>query len=245
MAIQKTEAIVLRTLDFRETSLIVNFFTKDFGKISGLIKGIRNNPQRYGGLPLSFSQNAIVFYEKPHAELNLVTQCDAQDQFLSIRQNLTKTNFAHYFIELLDAVTFDFDKNEALFSLITDSLQALAQDRALEQIARTFEIKLLKLSGFKPRLDTCVHCQKDIVEAARFSSLLGGMLCAYCFTQDRTARGMLKGTLASIDYIEKANWQKALALKLSANIASELKITLSRFLNIHLEKEIKSQKFLN
>ena len=81
MAIQKSEAIVLRTRDFRETSLIVNFFTKDFGKMHGLIKGIRRTPQRYGGMPLNFSRNHIVFYEKPSRELNLVTQCDIEESF--------------------------------------------------------------------------------------------------------------------------------------------------------------------
>ena len=100
MAIQKSKAIVLKTRNFRETSLIVNFFTKDFGKLNALIKGIRNEPQRYGGLPLTFSSNFIVFYTRAKRDLNLVTQCDAQEHFQSIRQDLEKTNYANYFVEL-------------------------------------------------------------------------------------------------------------------------------------------------
>jgi DNA repair protein RecO len=44
MSIHKTEAIVLSRRDFRETSLIANFFTRDYGRISGLLKGIRKEP---------------------------------------------------------------------------------------------------------------------------------------------------------------------------------------------------------
>ena len=244
MAIQKSEAIVIKTFDFRETSIIGNFFTKDFGKISGLIKGVRSQPQRYGGLPLTFSHSFIVFYEKQKRDLDLITQYDVKDEFLPIRGDLERIKYANYFVELLDAVTFARDKNEKLFELIINSLSALCQKLERWQIARIFEIKLLKLSGFKPRLDACVNCQREITGQGRFSSILGGVLCSRCFTSDRSAKAVLKGTLACIDYIEKSSWQKALQLKMGPSIAQELKIILSSFLDVHLEKEIKSQKFL-
>ena len=252
MAIQKSEAIVLKTSHFRETSLIVNFFTKDFGKIVGLIKGIRNEPQRYGGLPLAFSHNLIVFYERPKSDLNLVTQCDAREQFLPIRASLEKTNYANYFVELLDAVTQDYDKNKKLFALTVESLRVLCQNQQSWRIARIFEIRLLNLSGFKPRLDACVNCQKKIAKVfsngagqGRFSSLLGGILCPDCFNLDKKAKAILKGTLASIDYIENSSWGKVFHLKIASNVAAELVEILSSFLEIHLDKEIKSRKFLN
>ncbi|MBL7091852.1 MAG: DNA repair protein RecO [Candidatus Omnitrophica bacterium] len=244
MTIQKSEAIVLKTWSFRETSLIVNLFTKDFGKIGGLIKGIRQAPQRYGGLPLVFSRSSIVFYERPKRDLNLVTQCDAEEQFLPIRRDLEKTNYANYFLELLDAVTFDYDKNEGLFELTVDSLKALCLEQESWRIARIFEIRLLNLSGFKPRLDSCVNCQRRITAEGRFSSILGGILCPRCFACDSRAKATLRGTLASIDYIEKSSWQKALHLKIAPDIASELVTILTSFLDIHLDKRIKSRKFL-
>jgi recombinational DNA repair protein (RecF pathway) len=40
--IPKTEALVLNRRAFRETSLIAEFYTRDFGKMSGLLKGIRS-----------------------------------------------------------------------------------------------------------------------------------------------------------------------------------------------------------
>ncbi|UCB57409.1 MAG: DNA repair protein RecO [Candidatus Omnitrophota bacterium] len=253
MAIQKSEAIVLKTSDFRETSLVVNLFTKDFGKLGGLIKGIRLTPQRYGGMPLIFSRSSIVFYQNPKRDLSLVTQCDAQEQFLPIREDLEKTAYANYFLELLDTVTQDYDKNERLFELTVDALRALCHTRESWRIARIFEIRLLNFSGFKPRLDSCVNCQKEIVQEARlktggqgrFSSILGGILCERCFGHDKNAQATLKGTLASIEYIEKSDWSKALRLKIAPDIAAELVTILNSFLDIHLDKEIKSRKFLH
>ncbi|MFH1245158.1 MAG: DNA repair protein RecO [Candidatus Omnitrophota bacterium] len=245
MAILKSEAIVLKVQNFRETSLIVRFFTRDFGKISGIIKGIRKEPARYGGIPLTFSLNSIVFYGSIGKNLNLISQCDIADQFSAIRSDLQKTNYANYFIELLDAVTFEYDKNEHLFELVISCLGVLYGAQQCRQLARIFEIKLLNISGFKPRLDTCVSCQQKIPAQAKFSLVSGGILCPRCYVKDSSASAVMKGTLASLEYIEKVPVEKALQLKMTANIESELTVILSRFIRLHLDKEIKSQKLLN
>ncbi len=111
--------------------------------------------------------------------------------------------------------------------------------------ARIFEIKLLNLSGFKPRLDACVHCQKENIAQGKFSSVLGGILCPRCNAADQNAKKVFPGTLASIVYIEKTNWEKALQLKLSSNIAKELEEIMHSFLEVHLDKKSKARKFLN
>ena len=76
-----TPAFVLRTYDFRETSKIVNFYTRDFGKVKGILKGIRKDSKKFGStLPL-LSLNHIVFYKKRMTEIHLVSHCDLIDDF--------------------------------------------------------------------------------------------------------------------------------------------------------------------
>ena len=64
MSIQKTEAIVLNKHDFRETSIIANFYTRDFGKLSGIMKGIKEQPGKFASTLEPFSHNDIIFYKK-------------------------------------------------------------------------------------------------------------------------------------------------------------------------------------
>ena len=47
MSIDKAEGFVLSKRDLRETSIIVEFYTKEFGKISGILKGIRTEPEKF------------------------------------------------------------------------------------------------------------------------------------------------------------------------------------------------------
>ena len=74
MPIHKTEAVVLRKRDFRETSLIVEFYTREFGKMSGILKGIRSEPQKFASTLEPFSLNEIIFYSKRSSSLHLVSQ---------------------------------------------------------------------------------------------------------------------------------------------------------------------------
>ena len=41
MPIEHSEAIVIRTIDFSETSLILTLFSREFGKVRGIAKGAR------------------------------------------------------------------------------------------------------------------------------------------------------------------------------------------------------------
>ena len=70
MAIQKSEGILLRSQNLRETSIILTFYTRDFGKIKGVIKGARGAATQYGRSAFElFALDEIVFYERKRSEM--------------------------------------------------------------------------------------------------------------------------------------------------------------------------------
>ena len=245
MSIHKTEAIVLKKHDFRETSLIVNFFTRDFGKISGIMKGIRSEPGKFASAVEPFEHNEIVFYHKRNTSLHLVSQCDARNNFSATRQDIHKIGTASSIIELVDSVMPLEDKNEEVFDLALNSLKELEINPNPDKIMTIFTIKLLVLSGFKPHFDSCVSCGNKIFGQSKFSLVLGGLLCLRCQYKDMAARSIFRGTVASILHIEKNDFKINLNLGMNPQIKKELKIILGAFLNFHLERELKSQKVMN
>ena len=102
--ILKTEAIVLKSFDFRETSRIVTFFTKEYGKVKGILKGIRKDPKKFGSQVDKFSINDIVYYQHRNSDLHLVSQCDLRAFFFETRKDFKKTMAASYILELVDAI---------------------------------------------------------------------------------------------------------------------------------------------
>ncbi|MBU0502931.1 MAG: DNA repair protein RecO [Candidatus Omnitrophota bacterium] len=245
MPIHKAEAIVLSKRDFRETSLIVNFYTREFGKLSGILKGIRKEPIKFASSLEPFSLNDIVFYKNRSTTLHLVSQCDLKDNFSSIRQNMFKVGMASIVLELIDAVMQLDDKNEDIFQLGLDTLAGLASAPNPDKITTIFKIKMLSLSGFKPNLDSCVVCSNKILGESKFSLKSGGLLCLRCAPKDLNSRSIFRGTIATILHIERNDFKCNLNLGINPQIKKELDLVLNAFLNFHLEKELKSQKVLH
>jgi len=245
MSIHKTEAIVIKRHDFRETSVIADFYTRDFGKLSGLLKGIRTEPAKFASSLELFSYNEIIFYKKRNSSLHLVSQCDLRDNFDSIRQSIAKAGMATLMMELLGVVMASEDKNEEIFDLTLACLQELKTNYNPEKVVTIFKIKMLALSGFKPHFDSCVSCGDRIMGQSKFSLGLGGLLCPRCSYKDTSSRSIFRGTVASILHIEKNDFKTDLNLGMNPQIKKELGVILNAFLNFHLEKELKSQKVLN
>jgi DNA repair protein RecO (recombination protein O) len=245
MPIHKTEAIVLKKTDFRETSLIVNFFTRDFGKLSGILKGVRGEPGKFASTLETFSHNEIVFYKKNNTSLHLVSHCDIRDNFDPVRSDVLKVGMCSYMMELVNALMPPEDKNEEVFNLLLECLGELKTNANPEKINTIFKITMLALSGFKPHFDSCVSCGERVMGQSKFSLSLGGLLCAKCFARDTAGRGIFRGTVATILHIERNLFRNNLNLGLNPQIKKELEIILNAFLNFHLEKELKSQRVLN
>src|SRR3989338_4787948 len=208
MAIQTTEAVVLNRRDFRETSILATFYSKDFGKIKGILKGIRGDRSRYGSSSELFGLNKIVFYEK--------TQSDLVDGLFGIRKDLSAIAYATYFVELVDELTEPAEKNEAIFELLIGCLRLLAKGMEPTKIARIFEIRLLTLLGFGPT------AEGPSVKGIKVSM----------------------GTAQTFSRLKDAAWNSLLKFRISKSIEQELGSLVDRLLTSHLERPLKSKKFI-
>jgi DNA repair protein RecO (recombination protein O) len=237
MSIHKTEAIVLNTQNFRQTSLIANFYTRDFGKFSGLLKGMREDTAKFNSNLDVFSLNEIIFYKKINSSLHLISQCDLKKDFRLIKTDLERIRKAFSLVELVNILTVQEDKNERIFDLILACLEQLEKNSHSDKILIIFKIKLLDFCGFKPHLNSCVSCNNKIIAQARFSLKLGGLLCERCQGKDIKSRTVFRGTVASILYIEKNNFDDVLRLGMNQAIRRELNRVLDEFLEFHLDKK--------
>ena len=102
--ILKTEGFVLKTFDLRETSRIAIFFTKEYGKVSGVLKGIRKDHKKFGSSIDRFSLNDFVYYQYRNSDLHLISQCDLKNYYYPIRQDLKKSLAASYILELVNMI---------------------------------------------------------------------------------------------------------------------------------------------
>ncbi len=235
----------METRSCARRSIIANFYTKDFGKISGLLKGIREDPLKFASTLEPFSYNDVIFYKKRNSTLHLVSQVDLKYNFNGIRNSIFRIGVGSVIMELLHMVCLEEDINKEIFSLSLDSLKELENSQDADKIMTIFKIKLLALSGFKPHFDSCVSCSSKIIGQARFSVILGGLLCQECGNKDLKARSIFRGTVASILHIERNDLKSNLNLGMNPQIKKELDFVLNSFLNFHLGRKLKSGEVLS
>ncbi|MFH1847281.1 MAG: DNA repair protein RecO [Candidatus Omnitrophota bacterium] len=243
MAVQNAEGIILRKYLLRETSYILVIFTKEFGKITGVMKGIRNPYPQFAGDFEIFTRCGICFYKRKKSSMDLITQCDALESFLMARKSIERLTYANYFIELTGIVAIDHDQNENLYNVLLKSLRLLASSASAKRSARIFELKFLNALGLSPEFDACVMCGSRDNGLVRFSIKNGGVLCGKCSEEKAHGIEISPGTVNFMRKIQLNEIEDTGRFKVSAKVGQETEMILKRFIAYHINRPIKSLNF--
>ncbi|MFH1868591.1 MAG: DNA repair protein RecO [Candidatus Omnitrophota bacterium] len=244
MSIQKSEAILLSKRDIRETSSMVFFFTRDFGKIKSLIKGVRGPQAKFGQYLREFAKYDIVYYEKQKAAAYLTTQCDLKDAYTEIAEDLDKRISAYYILELVDKFTSQDDKSPEIYELLLWILEFIRKEKFITRAVIMFQLKLLEYAGFLPVLEACCDCSREVSSSAYFSVRMGGLLCASCRGADIQATPLSKGAISSVNLIRKNSLSQLSRLTMTNDINKELKRLLEGFITYHIGDHLKTGEFM-
>jgi len=244
MAIISAQGIILKVFDFRETSKIAVFFTEDHGRVTGILKGIRTRPKKFGSSLERFSLNQIVYYQYRNTDMHLVSQCDMRSYFYPIRQDLRRSMAASYAMELVYLMMPPEMPNKRIFRLLMHYLEDLQSCDDVDHLVKIFQIKALYFSGFRPHLDTCLQCQNKVHGRSWFSLQDGGLICNGCAGEQQSLHPISPGTVATMLTVERSSWNNCRRVKLLPKSREELKYILNNFLVFHLGRKVKSAKYL-
>jgi len=150
MAIVKTEAVILKCDNYRETSKIITFYTRQFGKIRGIAKGVRQTKSKWGGALQSMAHLDIIIYYKENRTLHLVSGAEHVRAMHQTSGDYDKMKIGFRIVELLNRMTPDEQANNAVFELVAESLRNLdGATKNFVNVLFNYEFKLLKLLGFE------------------------------------------------------------------------------------------------
>ena len=243
MAATKDLAFVLKTHDYRETSLMADLYTRGHGKVRGIIKGIRDTRARFGGTLEPFSLNEILFYRKKKGgDMHLVTHVECLDAYPAVRGDLERLAQACYCTELLNELSGAEDPSPASFDLFRDVLGFLGTGASPRRAARIFEIKLLGELGLMPETRACVSCGRPAPDPAYFSVPAGGIHCKGCGSGQGVP--ISKGALQFIEHVRRSDVAGLGRVKVSQEVGAELEKTLRRFIDYQLPAKLKTLTFM-
>lgn len=145
----KTEAIVLKSADLNEVDRLLTIYTKEFGKIQVLAKGIKKlgSKLRYHLEPLSYSHLILI----EGKNFKIVKDAVLINQFLSTRKDLEKIKVIYKIIDLIDELIVGEEKDENIWNLILKTLEGLNAGYLMSCITMDFQDDLLRLLGYDPK----------------------------------------------------------------------------------------------
>ncbi len=144
----KTEGIILKRLNFGEADKILTIYTKHYGKISALARGIRKTTSRKGG-NLELFNLATLFLVKGK-NLDIITEAQVKNSFDTLKKDLKKVYLAYHLCELVDKLTAENQQNRHVFDLFVKTMTNLSLNGAevFKDSIINFELSLLKILGF-------------------------------------------------------------------------------------------------
>jgi len=239
----RVEAVVLKRKDMGEADRLLTCFTRDRGKLRLIAKGIRKPASRKAGhLELFTHARYLVARARTW---DIVTQAEAINVFLQIREDLVRTSYAYYSAELLDRLTEEQDENQEVFDLFLETLARLCETGEMRIPTRYYELHLLTLAGFRPELFVCLGCGEQIQPMVNyFHYARGGVLCRSCGAGIAGSREVSLPALKVLRYMQTQPYISVQNLQLREGVHNEIEDILYHYLTYILEQNLKSVRFL-
>jgi DNA repair protein RecO (recombination protein O) len=150
--IESATGLILRTRPLTETSLIVNWLTREQGRVSTVAKGARRPKSPFAGKLDLFYLADFTFVRSRRSELHTLREVGLRETHAWLRTDLDRLRQTAYCAALVSQATEPDTPLPGVFDLMNGLLEHLAQQPLLPQTVFAFELKLLHDLGLSPDL---------------------------------------------------------------------------------------------
>ncbi|UCD29651.1 MAG: DNA repair protein RecO [Planctomycetota bacterium] len=206
----KDQAIVLRRLDYSETSQVLVFLTRDHGLQRLIGKGIKRGTKKQYAIGIDLLESGhLVFVKSTQGEgrLGTLTEWRQTQSHLGLRDNLQRWYAGQYAAEITTAMVEEADAHPDLFDALMELLAFLAAGNDPQEGLVRYQCALLRTVGLWPDLTRCVACDRPAPEgrAAYFSAQQGGLICRNCQQMSTEIR---KVSAAVLTGLREGKWEQ-------------------------------------
>src|SRR5690625_1472097 len=175
--LEQLEGIILKTNNYGETHKILTIFTKQLGKITAISRGANKPKSRLSAISQVFIQGHFLIYVSKG--LSTIQQGQIKQSFRHIREDIKKTAYATYIIELTEKLIDVKEPDPFIYDQLYQTLTWINEYDSYMIPMMMYELKLYTKGGFAPVVSNCVNC-KEKEFPFFFSIQEGGLLCERC-----------------------------------------------------------------
>ncbi|GAB6934243.1 MAG: DNA repair protein RecO [Bacillota bacterium] len=236
----RLEGVVLRTRDYGEGHKIITLFTREQGKLGAVARGAKKPRSRLAAVTQPLTHGLYLCHAG--GELATLSQGEVLHAFSRIRDDLIRTAYAAYMLEVTDRLLAEREAHPRLFDQLVGILQQLEAGKDPEILTRIYELHALAASGFRPHLDACVACGR--LEAAAFSVREGGFLCSACQQTDRDALPLAPAAVRVLRRLARVDVGQIGTINVKPETKAQLRRLMRAFWEEHVGLRLKSRDVL-
>lgn len=237
--ITKIEGMIINETPYGDTSKIIQIFTKEYGILGVMCKGVKSMKSRLRALTIKFTYGSFYIYYKED-KLSILKDVDILDDFKTIKNDIFLISYLNYLTELTTQV-YKQCNEPFLYKLYIEGVQKINEGLNPLVITNILELKYLPFLGVGLELDACRMCgnKTDIVT---IDADEGGYVCQSCYTNQILVNRKTVQMIRMYYYVEIDSIRE---LKISEEVIKEINFFINRYYERYTGLFLNSKKFLN
>jgi len=177
---ERTEGVVMRGVDFSETSRIVTFLCPARGRLTCIAKGVRRRKSALAPVLDTLNRVELGYYWKENRAVQTLSDATLLDGFSGIKSNLEKAVHAAFPLEVAYKTARDNEPSHELYAALVRGLEGFARfEGDVKAYTCWHVLRLLTAAGFAPAIDMCAKCGAPVGQRPGFV-YDGGTTCGAC-----------------------------------------------------------------
>lgn len=246
----RSEALILRSVDFGESDRILHLLLPDQGRLTAIAKGARRSVKRFSGTLDLFNHLSVQLEGLGRRSMPRLAQARLVGLFPALRADPLRFGLGCYLLELLDRLAPEGGvrgEMRQLFDFVMEALQWV-EARSPDLAQRTIlELRVLDALGLRPELRDCVRCNREVMGEGEiaFHVAEGGPLCGSCECSHDSPLGVHLGTLRALEQGLRLDLDLIDRLVLGPRALEEARRIVTRFQHFHVGVSLQSERFLD
>lgn len=237
--IVKVEGMIVAETLYGETSKIIQLFTKEYGIIGIMCKGVQSMKSRLRALTMKFTYGSFCIYYKEE-KLSILKDVDILCDFQNMKNDIVLLSYFNYLTDLTTQV-YKHSENEVLYDYYLAGLKKIEAGMDPLVITNILEFKYLPFLGVGLELDSCILCGNK-TNIVTIDADTGGYICKNCYQDQilvspKTVQMIRMYYYVDIDSITK--------LSIKEEIVKEINFFINRYYERYTGLYLNSKKFLN
>lgn len=242
MAARSCRAIVLKTMEYKDSSAIAALLTPEFGRVDCIAKGCRRPKNKFaaGIQPLNLIE--VVYHHRNGRSIQTLAEAQLLHEYRELKNDIEMFAYASYIVQLAGSLIQEGETAEETFALLVRALEELNGPHGdIRLLASAVSLRAVSLAGFGLHLTSCVRCGRKLGKKSRLDFLAGGTICDVC---DGTGPTIAHEDIVLMHRLGRTSAKDVKSMNVDDRRAGRMFALVNRYVTFVLEKDLTAWRFL-